>query len=84
MGTSVSFYCFYLSSYLRRFFYFLSLNPKQKKKQKILHYYSLLFPEKKHVTKKIQDGKKSPEMPSDCRCISSDTWWIQSVGEALW
>ena len=79
---SVSFYCFYLSSYLRRFFlYLLSLSQEEKKNS---HYYSLLFPDQKQFIKKIQDGKKPSETSYECKCISSDTWWIQSVGEAVW
>lgn len=62
-GTSVSFYCFYLSSYLRRFFYFLSLNPKQKKKKKfctITHYY---FQKKNRLSKKFRMGRNLQKCP---------------------
>ena len=60
------------------------LKSRAKKKKKISHYYSLLFPDQKQFIKKIQDGKKPSETSYECKCISSDTWWIQSVGEAVW
>lgn len=64
VGTSVSFYCFYLSSYLRRFFYFLSLNPKQKKKKKkfctITHYY---FQKKNMLPKKFRMERNLQKCP---------------------
>lgn len=37
----------------------------------------------KQVIKKIQDGKKSPEMSPGYMCPLSDTWWFLPAGEAL-
>ena len=63
---SASFYCSYLSSYLRRFFlYLLSLSQEQKKRKKS-HYYSLLFPDKKTVKqfiKKFRMGRNLQKRP---------------------
>lgn len=61
---SVSFYCFYLSSYLRRFFlYLLSLSQEQKKKKKfhtITHYY---FQTKNSLSKKFRMGRNLQKHP---------------------
>lgn len=81
-GTSVSFYCFYLSSSLRRFFfYLLNLKPNKKKVFSIL--LLIITSRHKQVIKKIQDGKKSPEMSPGYMCPLSDTWWFLPAGEAL-
>lgn len=66
-GTAVSFHCFYLSNHLRSFFFYLSslkLNNKEALIFIIGHYYF----QTKTGYQKIQKGKKSPEMLSDCMC----------------
>lgn len=76
-GTAVSFYCFYLSSHLRRFFFYLSslkLNNKKALIFIITHYYF--------------QTKTSHQKNSERKEISRNvTWlhvWIQSEGKGQW
>lgn len=76
-GTAVSLYCFYLSSRLRRFFFYLSslkLNNKKALIFIIAHYYF--------------QTKTSHQKNSELKEISRNvTWlhvWIQSEGKGQW
>ena len=73
---SASFYCSYLSSYLRRFFlYLLSLSQEQKKRIKS-HYYSLLFLDKKTVKQFIKKFRMGRNLQKHPMIASYFIWYL--------
>lgn len=62
-SSSVSFYCFYLSCYLRFLFYLTSFKSNQKFFHTIIHHY---FLKKQIIKKNSQNEENVPEIASDC------------------